>query len=139
MVGYYFHMYVSDTAYLHKSLFVFPFGVFVCVCVHMHALYFEIFMHSDLSVFSLLTSEDSSHLESVSAHQILKYTLHSSNTKSPYIYVSFLCFVLLIYSSILIHIILFNYYSSLGELTSPLTLFPDFLGESYEFVSLDKL
>ena len=72
---YNFHMYVSDTAYLHKSLLVFSLWgcvcvcvyvcmyvcVCVCVCVYTCMLYTEIFMHSDLSVFFLLTL-NSSHL-----------------------------------------------------------------------------
>ena len=48
-------MYVSDTAYSQKSLLVFSLWGCVCVCVYM--LYFEIFMQSNLSVFSLLTFE----------------------------------------------------------------------------------
>ena len=35
---------------------IFPLGFFFFVCVYTCMLYFEIFMHSDLSVFSLLNS-----------------------------------------------------------------------------------
>lgn len=105
VVGFYnFHMYVSDTAYSQKSLLVYSLWGCVCVCTCSNLKFLCSQIYQSFPSWLL----NFSHLERVSTYQILKYTLYSSNTKSPFIWVSFLCLVPLICSSIPVRIIWFQ-------------------------------